>query len=160
MDFILTYIQIKVLYDPQDLLSSYQSNKLKLQPQDVANIVHELSFSILEFYQAFSRKDDVWALRLAHYIFGYYTNLIRYFIEPEKSKIPVKGFKKITNYENYKKYQDICKALTYSTSLLAVQMIVIEVDNLVMQLPIKVAEYLNIDFFLYCKNLIFKIKGV
>lgn len=147
--------QIKVLYDPQNLLENYQTQFLKLKPQDVGNLINQFSFTILEYHQAFNRNDEIRALRLAHYLFGYYTKLIRYFVEPEKAKIGVKGFTKIIDYPNYQKYLEILKMLKYQSSLVAVQMMIAEVDNLVMQLPIKVAEFINMDFYLYSKNLSF-----
>lgn len=159
-DKINHYDQIKVLYDPNNILEEYKTQYLQLQPEEVGDLINEFSFTLIEYYQAYHRKDEIFALRLAHYLFGFYTELIRYFIEPNKARIGVKGFKNITNYPNYKKYLEVLKNLHYQTSIIAVQLMVIEVDNLVLQLPVKIAEYLNIDFFLFSKNLIFRIKDV
>ena len=73
---------IKIIYDPEKLLSQYQSMPLSLTSEDVIQLINEFFFVFYEYQFAYKRKDFSWASRLASHLSGEFAILLRSVIEP------------------------------------------------------------------------------
>jgi len=145
---------ILVIYDPKKIIKTNISSPLTLQPNEVGNIVDEFSYTMYEFYRAYKRKDYLFSFKLANALENSYLHLLRWYVEPNKSKIPLKGFMKNLPQDDLKIVMEVMKLLKYDTMLLAVKAITMYMYELVYNLPISIAEKINFDLFLFCRKLV------
>lgn len=151
---------ILVLLDPKGFLNHYQSKKLRLSNLEMANHIHEYALTLLEFVQSYRRGDYVFAFRLLNHLLMHYTYILRYFKNPIKSKIGIKGFTKELNGRDVDQYMTLVRLVKYETSLLACKTITSMVHDLMMNLPIAIAEAINFDLFLFAKQEILRLGEV
>jgi predicted nucleotidyltransferase len=149
--------QILVIYDPKQYLSTYQAESLSLTNKGLGTIINEFSFTLLEFYQSYQRKDYLFSFKLASILHSLYLQTVRSYVDPEHSLIPCKGL--LPKLEgNYRKdVMEITKLLKYDTCLLAVKMMIVKMNELIGNLPISIAEIVNFDFFVFVKKQIYSI---
>jgi len=149
-----SFDRIAVLYDPLHLLDDYQPLPLSLSPEEIGKLVGSLCFSALEFHTAYMRQDGLFALRLANHIAADLGMYLRTVYDPEFAKIGLKGFGSHLEDAVRKNYLEILKKLKMETVLEAVQLMFVLLDSYISNLPIKIAEHLNFDFYFYIKRLI------
>jgi predicted nucleotidyltransferase len=149
-----SFDQIAVLYDPMHLLDDYQPLPLSLSPEEIGKLVGSLCFTALEFHSAYMRQDGLFALRLANHIAADLGMYLRTVYDPEFAKIGLKGFGSHLEDTVKRNYLEIQKKLKTDTVLEAVQLMFALLDSYISNLPIKIAEHLNFDFYFYIKRLI------
>ncbi|HNZ50723.1 MAG TPA: aminoglycoside 6-adenylyltransferase [Bacilli bacterium] len=154
MDNINYYDNIAIIYDPHHLLDDYQKKPLSLNSQETANIVHSFCFAAVEFNAAYQRQDLLFAFRLANHMFADLACYLRTVIEPDFARIGLKGFYQNLSEPYRSKYLEIAKYLSLENCLLSVKMMLGYFDQLIINVPIRVAEFLNFEFFQFAKNLL------
>lgn len=154
LDNINEYDNILVIHDPYEILKNYQAKPLSLTDSEIGKLINEFSYTLTEFYNAYKRKDLLFSFKLANYLHSDYTQLKRAFVDANNSKIASKGFLKHLEGDELKQYLNVTRLVKYDTSLVAVKMLVILLNDLIINLPISIAEHVNIDFFFFCKKLI------
>ncbi len=150
--------EIKVLYDPDDLLLSYKSTPLKLSEEDVIGLFHEFTFSLLEFEAAYCRNDLLWASRLASHLSGNLSMILRYLYDINNSKL---GFKRLCKYLDTEMHNKMAKAMDLSgpSNLPNGVMLLVEIAREILEkLPEKVSSNVNIHFFNFMAKKINKLK--
>ncbi len=100
--------EIKVLYDPDNLLSNYRNQGFEYEKEEIIDIFNSFTFSLLEFETAYRRGNMVWATRLASHLSGDLIIIIRYIYDPTQAKL---GFKRINNIIPQEFYLKFSKAL-------------------------------------------------
>lgn len=155
MDSLSQKDKILVIYDPNNRLSDYKNEPLSLTNLELGKIINEFSITLLEFYQNYQRKDYLFSFKLACILHSLYTQTVRSFIEPERSLIPCKGIYKKLESNYLKDMMEIMKYLKYDTSLIAVKLMIVKMNELIGNLPIMIVEVVNFDFFVYVKKQIY-----
>lgn len=84
--------EIKVLYDPEDLLVGYQAEALRLSKEEARKHFDEFTFILLEFEAAYGRDDLIWAARLAGHLSGKLALILRHVFDEDRAKL---GFKRL-----------------------------------------------------------------
>ncbi len=146
--------RIAVLYDPKHLLDEYQPLSLALSPEEIGKLVGSLCFTALEFHAAYMRQDYLFALRLANHISADLGMYLRTIYDPEFAKTGLKGLAPHLDDDVKKNYLEILKKLKTDTVLEAAQLMFMLLDSYISNLPIKIAEHVNFDFYFYIKRLI------
>ncbi len=157
IDSIIETDQIHVLYDPKSLLKHYQAQPLVLTDEEVRRLIDGFSFTMFEFYHAYMRGDFVFAFKLANLLHTDYTQMYRYFKQPSFSKLPSKRFIFCLSPEEKERYLYLTKQLKYDGVLGAVKMIVEEMQQLILTLPLAITFNVNYVFFEYGKKKIFQL---
>lgn len=149
--------EIKVIYDPLDLLKNYQPVPLKLNDSDVIEFFHEFTFSLLEFEAAYYRKDLLWASRLASHLSGDLAMLLRFLYDENNSKL---GFKRLFNHIDNNLHSKMLNAMDLSGPTFlpkGVKLLVEIADEVLETLPKRISKEINTDFFEFMANKIDKI---
>lgn len=100
--------EIKILYDPHDLLKDYSAQPLSLTSADIVSLIHEFAFILLEFEAAYLRRDLLWASRLASHLSGELSIILRHTVQPHRAQL---GLKKLTKVISDKHYVQLFTAL-------------------------------------------------
>ena len=85
---------IKILYDPEKLLSQYRAEPQTITDDAIVEYFDEISFTMLEFEAAYCRNDLMWASRLGSYIPGYLSIILRYMYDPNNAQLGLKRLNK------------------------------------------------------------------
>lgn len=139
--------EIKILYDPEKLLSQYTVEKLSISDEDLVEYFDEISFTILEFEAAYCRNDLIWVSRLGSHITGYLSIVLRYMYDPNNAQI---GLKRLNKKLDKDKYDQLSKAIDLlGPSYLpeGVKMLVEITDEVLEQLPKEISNKINRRFF-------------
>lgn len=91
---IVTTDHALVLHDPHGVMEDYKPEPLGLSSAEVANLVNEFAFGLLEFMTAYSRSDLLWATRVGSNCFGVAGGILRYVYDTEWSKLGMKRLEK------------------------------------------------------------------
>ncbi|MGD9886848.1 MAG: aminoglycoside 6-adenylyltransferase [Bacilli bacterium] len=154
LDRINHFDQIAIIYDPKHLLDKYQKMPLALSNNEIANIIHSFCFTVIEFQAAHERKDFIFAFRLAHHMLADLGCYVRTIVDPEHAKIGLKRFHKMLKEPYLTKYLEIVQSLRFDNYLLSVKLMMTYFDNLINNVPLRIAEFINFDFFQYSKKII------
>lgn len=141
--------EIKVLYDPDKLLSDYKAEHLNICENDVIDIFDEFTFTLLEFEAAYCRNDLIWASRLASHLSGYLAVILRYLFDINNSKL---GFKRLYKSLDGELHKKIMEAMDLSgPSFLPKGVILLAeiVNEIIENLPNEISSKINIMFFNY-----------
>lgn len=144
--------EIKVIYDPENLLLNYKAKRLTISEAEIINIFNGFTFTLLEFEAAYCRKDLIWASRLASHLSGDLAIILRYIFDKNNAKL---GFKKL-----YRKLDsDLNERLHKAMDLLGPSFLpkgviqLIDIANeLIEKLPNEISAKINMDFFNYMSN--------
>jgi len=138
---------IKILYDKNDLLSSYQEKALSISPADVVDNIHEFTFVLLEFEAAYIRKDFMWSIRLFYALIAHLSFVVRYIYDENNSQLALKRLYKVLPDNLYNEFIDIFENGTPSNVLSAVKMIVSLAEKQIEILPKEISREINMNFF-------------
>ena len=83
--------QIKVLYDPENLLSNYKSTKRVDDPVEIKDYLDDAIYTLHELNIAIQRNDDLWAIRLETHILAYLSLVLSHMYEPDRPVLHMKG---------------------------------------------------------------------
>lgn len=138
---------VKVLYDPEGMLSNYVAEALTLSEDGVIDRFHEFSFSLLEFEAAYLRGDLLWASRLASHLSGDLAVILRSIYDQENGKL---GFKRLSDTLDDAIKAKMIEALDLCgpSYLPKGPLLLIEIlEKTLSRLPLQITERLNMTFF-------------
>lgn len=139
--------EIKVLYDPEDLLTQYKAEKLTIDENDLLENFNEISFVLLEFEVAYCRNDLIWASRLGSHIVGYLAIILRWLYDSDNAQLGLKRlYKKMDNnmLDRLSKAMDL---LGPSSVLQGINQLIKIVDEVIEMLPKNISDRVNKKFF-------------
>lgn len=138
---------IKVLYDKNGLLKSYQEKTLSISPADVVENIHELTFVLLEFEAAYMRRDFMWSIRLFYALLAHLSFVVRYVHDADNAQLALKRLYKVLPSNLHKNFENILENATPTHVLAAVKMIVTLAEEQIAALPSDIKENVNLKFF-------------
>ncbi|ACB84651.1 nucleotidyltransferase domain-containing protein [Natranaerobius thermophilus] len=141
--------EIKVLYDPKQLLSDYKPKSLSFTSKQIIKLFNSFTFSLLEFETAYLRKDLMWASRLGGHLISDLCVIVRYINNPSKAQL---GIKNLNNYidENLnKKLIDIYNNICPERLPHGVKQLLDVADEMIPKLPEEVRAGINEFFYNY-----------
>lgn len=138
---------IKILYDPEKLLSQYESETFTISDNELLDIFDEISFTLLEFEAAYCRNDLLWASRLGNHIIGYLSIILRHIYDPENAQLGLKRLNKKLDNDINLKLITAMDLLGPSTVLQGVKSSLSIVDEVIEKLPENVSSKINTVFY-------------
>lgn len=144
--------EIKVLYDPEELLADYRSEHLTISEDSVLNFFHEFTFTMLEFEAAYCRNDLLWASRLASHLSGYLAMILRYLFDANNAKLGFKRLYKSLDEELYKKMVEAMDLSGPSYLPKGVILLAEVANEIIEKLPDEISDRINTTFFNYMLN--------
>jgi len=138
---------LKVLYDPENLLDDYKSEKQSLSEEEVATYFNEFSFSLMEFEAAYCRKDLIWASRLGSHLSGDLSMILRYIYDKDKAQLGMKRLHKKLDETTYYKLKEAIDVLGPSDLPKGVILLGELAEEIMEKLPKEVLNKINIRFF-------------
>ena len=141
--------EIKILYDPQGLLSNYKSENLGMSEEEFVEYFNEISFAILELEAAYKRHDLIWASRLGSHISGYVAIILRYIYDFENARLGFKRLNTKLDNEIYKKLMEGMEFLGPSNVLQGVSLLLEIVNEIINTLPKETSDKINQKFFYF-----------
>lgn len=148
---------IAIVYDPNHLLSNYVKVPLMFSPNEIGELINSFLFTSLDFYRAYKRKDFIYSFRVANHMSAILGTFLRTYFDPDFAKLGLKGFLEKVDAETKKKYYEILKKMKIDTVLESVKMMFVLFEGYMIKLPLKIAEHVNFDFFIYAKKKIMSI---
>jgi len=149
--------KLLIIYDPKKIMNDMQVNDLQFENDDVGFIVNEFTMNLLNIYKYFKRKDQLSAYFYAQKLLMSFSKMYRFYYEPERAKLGFKDYNPNEKEEEYKKLISLIKMIKIDNVLIGVKTITVAMQDLIVNLPITIASYVNFDFFLFGKNQIFSI---
>lgn len=139
--------EIKVLYDPENLLIDYKSAKSDISYKEIAEYFNEFSFVLLEFEAAYCRNDLLWASRLASHLFGDLSMILSYIYDKEKSFVGLKRLHKNLDEGLYNRLLESNNLIGPAYLPSGVVKLSEIASDLLNTLPKEVCSEININFF-------------
>jgi len=143
---------IKIIFDKGGLLDSYEKVPLGISFEAVISKIDGFSFVLLEFEAAYARKDYIWAITLFHFQLSSVSFITRFIYDAENARLGLKRIHKAIPNKLYKEYIDILENATPENILMAMKKLTLLAERLVLQLPDKIQDKVNIKFFNLMKN--------
>lgn len=141
--------KIKILYDPERLLSNYIQEELSIGEENLIKYFEEISFILLEFEAAYCRNDFMWASHLGHNMIGYLSIILRYIYDRENSQLGLKRLhKKMDKDMNYR-LSNAMDLLGPSNVLKGVKSLIEIIKDIISKLPENTSNKINKTFFNY-----------
>lgn len=138
---------IKILYDPEKLLTKYEAEKFNISDSELLELFDEISFTLLEFEAAYCRNDLLWASRLGSHIIGYLSIILRRIYDPENAQLGLKRLNKKLDKDINSKLIRAMDLLGPSTVLQGVKSLISIVDEVIEKLPEDVSSNINTIFY-------------
>lgn len=141
--------EIKVLYDPDGLLSDYKPKNLEVSEMELIENFDEISFAVLEFEAAYKRNDLIWASRLGSHISGYLAIILRYIYDRSNSRL---GFKRLHTKLDDTMHKRLLEAMDLlgPSNVLRGVILLLEIAREIMNtLPKEISNRINQKFFRY-----------
>ncbi|MCL2364428.1 MAG: nucleotidyltransferase domain-containing protein [Defluviitaleaceae bacterium] len=138
---------IKILYDKNGVLASYQQKALGISPADVVTNVHEFTFVLLEFEAAYMRKDFIWSIRLFYALLAHLSFVARYIHDADNAQLALKRLHKVLPVHLRTNFENILENATPTHVLTAVKMIATLAKEQIAALPSDIKENVNMKFF-------------
>ncbi len=135
------------IYDPDNLLK-HKVVKHNITSDIIGNMINDFSIKLNTFYYSFLQNNSLIAFKLGLSIFDCYTSIIHNTSKESTS---------IESLIERGKYLEVLKLLNYNKYLIAVYTMTIDINGLIGNLPISVAQKINYDYFLRVKKLIFSL---
>jgi len=146
-----------VIHDPKKLLSGYEKVSLSFSPAEIRDLLDSFSLTAKDYYVAEMRNDDIYAFSLAHTLFEIFASLYRIGFDAENAKRGLRNFLRKGDYESRRTVREIAQKLNLEKHLEAVRLMFVALDGLLGNLPLKIVENINFDFYNHSKNLIMSI---
>jgi predicted nucleotidyltransferase len=141
--------QIKILYDPENLLKDYKNENFLLSNEAISKYFNEATFMLLEFEAAYMRDDLIWASRLGSHISGYLSIILRYIYDKDNTMLGLKRlYKKLDNkmYNNYKNAIDLLGPSYLPQGVILLCEIA---EEILEKLPEEISKEVNKKFFYF-----------
>jgi hypothetical protein len=154
--------ELLIIFDKYKLLSNNididNQEDFSYSPSKIAEELSVFCLYSLDFYRFFERGEYLNALLKSMKLFESYTKIIRFRFDDKNAKLGLIDFYKtgVSNIpeEELKKFFVIANKLKLDSNLESVKRMFISIDTVVNNFPIKIAEYINFDFYLFSKKLI------
>lgn len=130
------------IYDPSNILLGKLDNNLP--KKDIAVLINDFTFKLNKFYYQYLNNNKVFAFKISLDIFNLYTLIVLNYKN-----------EKLENLTNNSKYHEVLKTLNFNNFLIAIYTMTIDINSLIGNLPINLAQKINYDYFLRVKKLIF-----
>ncbi|WP_440895654.1 nucleotidyltransferase domain-containing protein [Amphibacillus sp. Q70] len=138
--------EIKILYDPERLLSQYRIEPLGITNDDVVEYFNRIAFSMLEFEAAYCRNDLIWASRLGSHMTGDLSIILRHIYDPDNAQIGLKGLHKKMDKDTYAKLAGAVDHLGPSYLPKGVKVLAEITDEILEDLPKEIHDKVNKRF--------------
>ena len=138
---------IKIIYDKNGLLKSYQKEPLSVSPATIIEEINEFAFTLLEFETAYSRKDFIWAVRLFYIELHRVSLFTRFIYDKDNSRLGLKRLYKVIPKELYDEYNNMLESATPANILLAMKKLLELADKLIQELPNDIKNQINKKFY-------------
>lgn len=148
---------ISIIYDPKKRLANYQRIPLSFNDVEIGELLDSFSLNALEFYNAYSRDDQIYAFRIASHLSVDLGTFLRIHFEPDYAKLGLKNYMEAIDSETRRKFTEVMKKLKIDTLLECVILMFVLIDSYIMNLPLKIAEHVNFDFYHFSKTKIMSI---
>jgi len=150
--------EIKVIYDPHELLSDYKAECLTIGEDNFINMFNEFCFTLLEFEAAYCRGDSIWASRLGSHLSGDLSIILRYLYDKDNAKLGFKRLYKSLDSDMYDKMVSAMDLLGPSSLPKGVVKLIEIAEELIDELPEEISNKVNMTFFNYMSNKIKELK--
>lgn len=150
--------EIKIIYDPNGLLSDYKAESLTISEDYFINMFDEFTFTLLEFEAAYCRGDLIWASRLGSHLSGDLSIILRYLYDKDNAKLGFKRLYKSLDSHLYHKMVSAMDLLGPSFLPKGVVQLVEIAEELIEKLPEEISNKINRIFFNYMADKIKKLK--
>ena len=150
--------KIKIIYDPNGLLSDYKAESLTISEDYFINMFDEFTFTLLEFEAAYCRGDLIWASRLGSHLSGDLSIILRYLYDKDNAKLGFKRLYKSLDSDLYHKMVSAMDLLGPSFLPMGVVQLVEIAEELIEKLPEEISNKINRIFFNYMADKIGKLK--
>lgn len=150
--------EVKVLYDPEDLLKDYRNEKFLLSSEAIAKYFDETTFMLLEFEAAYMRDDLIWASRLGSHISGYLSIILRSIYDKDNTQLGLKRLHKKMDDNMYKQYKNAMDLIGPSHLPKGVILLCEIADEILAKLPEETSKKINTKFFYFMFNKIKNLK--
>lgn len=134
-----------IIYDPLDILTTKLNNNI-LPKEDISIPINDFTLELNKFYYQYLNNNKVFAFLMSLDIFKIYTLIVRDFKDDD-----------LENLTRISKYHDVLKTLNFNKFIIAIYTMTIDINSLIGNLPISVAQKINYDYFLRVKKLIFSL---
>ncbi|MFL0249629.1 nucleotidyltransferase domain-containing protein [Clostridium neuense] len=141
--------EVKVLYDPAELLKNYKNEKFLLNNEEIAKYFDEITFMLLEFEAAYMRNDLIWASRLGSHISGYLSIILRYIYDKDNARLGLKRLYKKMDSSMYEKYKNAVDLLGPTYLPEGVVLLCEISEEILGKLPEEILERINKKFFYF-----------
>lgn len=138
---------IQLLYDPDGLLQDYKGETHQISEDALIRVVHEFTFSLLEFEHAYKRGDLLWASRLSSHLAGDLSLIVRSLVTPDKAQLGFKRLYQELDEEMYAKWLTMMNHLGPNQLPDGVQQLVVHAEEVLDKLPESIRSKVNQKFF-------------
>lgn len=151
-DNFYTYCEYNTLYDPNGKLINAV---ISPTPEDVGNVINEITYNLDRFFNFFRTDDKVNAIKYLSIVNENVLLYFKYMFNPDKE------------YRNYKtliselprdlkpKYNKMLSKLKIDSLIECAKMIFVLLDDFISNISINVAFVVDIDYYLFIKKAIF-----
>lgn len=140
------------IYDPNMILEKRKVNK-EIDDDYIGGLINEFVVSLHEFYYIYKSNQKLLTWKKSFEILELYTKIQSLEFNKYVNNNPLLSYLPKAS----DRYLEIIKMLRFENNLIAVSNMVINVFNLVGNLPISIAQRINYDYFLKVKSLIFSL---
>lgn len=139
--------EVKILYDPEELLKDYVPEKLGVSGHALAEYFNEISFTLLEFEAAYCRGDLVWASRLGSHISGDLSIILRNIYDSDNAKLGMKRLNRKMDKVMLERYSKAMDLLGPSYLPQGVVILIDIMGDIIVKLPEEAQAGINVAFF-------------
>lgn len=150
--------KVLIIYNPNNVLfNTNRNSELEYDDTEIGEIIDEISLNALEFYRNSMRNDYPLMIRIASDIYYSYSKVIHYYMDKSTSKLGAKNILKNMDIDARRHYIEIVKKFNFNTLKDFIMSIFIDLDNILISLPVSIASKFNYDFFKFVQE---KIKNI
>lgn len=142
-----------VLYDPDALLENVPS-VYTMTNEEIGKMLDVYSGLVLSFRENYTKKNYVLSLKIASDINGILSTLLRFVYDPQNAKLSSNGLMAILPNDIKNNYSLIINKLKIDSSYECMKMMSMMVDTHIVNMPIEIVQYINIDYYFIAKSAI------
>jgi len=148
-DFLPQTDQIKILYDPENILNDYPGRDLMIEKTTFIEYFDYITFTLLEFEAAYCRKDFLWASRLGYDVFTYLCRILRYIYDRKNAQLGLKRLHKKLDCKVYENLYRAADLLGPSEILMGVTILLEITLDIMKKIPHDLLQKINLPFFMF-----------
>jgi len=152
LDVMKNTDEMKVLYDPDNLLKDYKFVKPEPSAEEIARVFNGFTFSLLEFEAAYCRKDLLWASRLGSHMLGDLSIILSHLYDHKKPYIGLKHLHLSLEPEMKEKLVEANNLIGPNELPHGIVKMVEIADDVLTALPKEIYKHINKGFFRFMAN--------